>query len=71
MGEAERTHQITPIKLRLRKVLLDVKWRALFLLKILMLGNSELLKTTKISLPKSLLNEFKKVHICVAHYDQH
>ena len=71
MGEAAQSYGIALIKSRCRKILLDTELRDLYQLKICMLRNSELLNVTQICLVKSLLNEFKKVHLCLARYYQH
>ena len=72
MGEAAQNHRLALIKSRCQKVLLHAEYRVLYQWKIGILRNSELLKSTQISLvATSVSNEFKKVHLCVARYRRH
>ena len=56
MQEAARNHVIALIKQRCRKVLLHAEYRALNQLKIRVLSDSDLPKSTQISIVKSVLN---------------
>ena len=72
MGEVAQDDRLALIKSRCQKVLLHAEHRVLHQWKTRILKNSELLKSTQISLvATSVSNEFKKVHLCAARYRRH